>query len=204
MTRMRTFLNTPRGSAQLSSATSRLEPGSPAPAAAPGGPAGIATAAFRQALSRFATGVTVICTHAPGAVTEGAPFVGLTASSFNSVSLEPPLVLWSLGKQARSLALFEHSTHYLVNVLAADQLALCQRFAWGQGDRFAGLDYTLSPAGLPVLGGALAWFECRNRSRYDEGDHLIFVGEVLHCDQRESGEPLVYQASRFARLQALP
>lgn len=168
-------------------------------AAAPG----VEPTAFRQALSRFATGVTVIFTHAPEAA-EGAPFVGLTASSFNSVSLEPPLVLWSLGKQARSRPVFERSAHYLVNVLAADQLALCERFAWGQGDRFAGLDYTLSPAGLPVLGGALAWFECRNRSRYDEGDHLIFVGEVLHCGQRESGEPLVYQASRFARLQALP
>lgn len=165
---------------------------------------GVEPTAYRQALSRFATGVTVICTHAPEVVTAGAPFVGLTASSFNSVSLEPPLVLWSLGKQARSRPIFEHSAHYLVNVLAADQLALCQRFARGQGDRFAGLDYTLSPAGLPVLGGALAWFECRNRSRYDEGDHLIFVGEVLHCGQRERGEPLIYQASRFARLQALP
>lgn len=162
---------------------------------------------FRQALSRFATGVTVITTFAPGAQkgdSNSSSFVGITASSFNSVSLTPPLVLWSLGHRASSLPLFHAGTHYVVNVLAADQLDLCQRFASGQGDRFAQTHYTLGQAGLPILKGALAWFECHNRSRYEEGDHVIFVGEVERCDFADSGQPLVYQNSRFSTTTALP
>lgn len=155
---------------------------------------------FRQALSRFATGVTVVTTRASSAVDGSAGrqgFVGITASSFNSVSLSPPLVLWSLGLHAGSLPLFHAGTHYVINVLAADQLELCQRFAYGKGDRFAGVDYTLGQSGLPILNGALAWFECHNRSRYEEGDHVIFVGEVERCGFGE-GEPLVFQAGQFA------
>lgn len=161
---------------------------------------------FRQALSRFATGVTVITTFAPGA-NKDAPhsshFVGITASSFNSVSLSPPLVLWSLGHRASSLPLFHAGTHYVVNVLAADQLDLCQRFASGQGDRFAQTDYSLGQAGLPILKGALAWFECHNRSRYEEGDHVIFVGEVERCGFADGRQPLVYQNSQFSTTQKL-
>lgn len=160
---------------------------------------------FRQALSRFATGVTVVTTHAAGAAKGQAAssnFVGITASSFNSVSLSPPLVLWSLGLHASSLPLFHAGTHYVINVLAADQLELCKQFAYGKGDRFAGVDYTLGQSGLPILSGALAWFECHNRSRYEEGDHVIFVGEVERCGFDE-GQPLVYQASQFGTLSAL-
>lgn len=160
---------------------------------------------FRQALSRFATGVTVVTTHAPGAppgASDGSRFVGLTASSFNSVSLSPPLVLWSLGLQSGNLPAFHAGSHYVINVLAADQLALCERFAYGKGDRFAGVDYRLGQSGLPILDGALAWFECHNRSRYEEGDHVIFVGEVERCGFAE-GQPLVYQASQFGTLAAL-
>jgi flavin reductase (DIM6/NTAB) family NADH-FMN oxidoreductase RutF len=162
---------------------------------------------FRQALSRFATGVTVITTFAPDAQkgdTASSSFVGITASSFNSVSLTPPLVLWSLGHRASSLPLFHAGTHYVVNVLAVDQLDLCQRFSSGQGDRFAQTDYSLGQAGLPILKGALAWFECHNRSRYDEGDHVIFVGEVERCGLSDGGQPLVYQNSQFSTLQKLP
>ena len=161
---------------------------------------------FRQALSRFATGVTVVTTHSEGAVrgrAETRDFAGITASSFNSVSLTPPLVLWSLGLHARSLPLFHAGTHYVINVLAADQLDLCQRFAYGQGDRFAGVDYTLGQSGLPILSGALAWFECHNRSRYEEGDHVIFVGEVERCGFAPSGEPLVFQSGQFATTRAI-
>ena len=165
------------------------------------------TAHFKQALSRFATGVTVITTFAPGAQkgdSASSSFVGITASSFNSVSLSPPLVLWSLGHRASSLPLFHAGTHYVVNVLAADQLALCQRFASGQGDRFAETDYRLGQAGLPILAGALAWFECHNRSRYEEGDHVIFVGEVERCGLSDSGQALVYQNGQFSTTHALP
>ncbi|WP_291919056.1 flavin reductase family protein [Limnohabitans sp.] len=162
---------------------------------------------FRQALSRFATGVTVITTFAPDAQkgdTASSSFVGITASSFNSVSLTPPLVLWSLGHRASSLPLFHAGTHYVVNVLAADQLDLCQRFASGQGDRFAQTDHTLGQAGLPILRGALAWFECHNRSRYEEGDHVIFVGEVERCGFADEGQPLVFQQGQFSTTQKLP
>ena len=161
---------------------------------------------FRQALSRFATGVTVVTTHAPGATkgqTASSNFAGLTASSFNSVSLSPPLVLWSLGLQAGSLPLFHAGTHYVINILAADQLELCKRFAYGQGDRFAGVGYTLGQSGLPILDGALAWFECHNRSRYEEGDHVIFVGEVERCGFAEGGDPLVFQGGQFGTTRAL-
>jgi len=162
---------------------------------------------FRQALSRFATGVTVITTFAPDAQkgdTASSSFVGITASSFNSVSLTPPLVLWSLGHRASSLPLFHAGTHYVVNVLAADQLALCQRFASGPGDRFAQTDYTLGQAGLPILQGALAWFECHNRSRYEEGDHVIFVGEVERCGFADGQAPLVFQNGQFGTTRSLP
>ena len=160
---------------------------------------------FRQALARFATGVTVVTTLAPGAAkgqTSSSNFVGITASSFNSVSLSPPLVLWSLGLQAGSLPLFHAGTHYVINVLAADQLDLCQRFASGKGDRFSGIDYAIGQSGLPILGGALAWFECHNRSRYEEGDHVIFVGEVERCGYAD-GQPLVFQGGQFGTTQPL-
>ena len=162
---------------------------------------------FRQALSRFATGVTVITTFAPGAQkgdSASTCFVGITASSFNSVSLTPPLVLWSLGQGASSAPLFHAGTHYVVNVLAADQLDLCNRFAYGKGDRFADTAFTLGRSGLPILDGALAWFECHNRSRHEEGDHVIFVGEVERCGFSDGSAPLVYHGGQFSTTTPLP
>lgn len=159
---------------------------------------------FRRALSQFATGVTVITGHSGLAATGGPAFVGVTASSFNSVSLDPPLVLWSLATKANSLPVFRNGSHYVINVLSAAQVDLCKRFSTLHGDRFAGLDYQLSEHGLPVLHEALAWFECHNRSRYDEGDHVIFVGEVERCGIHDAaGAPLVFQAGQFGTLQLL-
>jgi flavin reductase (DIM6/NTAB) family NADH-FMN oxidoreductase RutF len=135
------------------------------------------SAHFRRALSQFATGVTVITTRL-----EDGSFVGLTASSFNSVSLNPPLVLWSLSNAASSLPVFTDNSHYVINVLSAGQNALAEQFSRRGVDRFAGVDYTLSRTGLPILKGVSAWFECHNRSRYPEGDHVIFVGEVEQCE----------------------
>lgn len=157
---------------------------------------------FKRALSQFATGVTVITTRAAGQPFDnGAPYVGITASSFNSVSLDPPLVLWSMATRASSLPMFRDGSHYIINVLAASQLDLCQRFATLKGDRFAGVDYRLSETGLPILANALAWFECHNRSRYDEGDHVIFVGEVERCGILDAGgEPLVFQGAQFSTI----
>lgn len=131
---------------------------------------------FRNALSQFATGVTVVTTR----LTSGE-FVGLTATSFNSVSLDPPLVLWSLANTARSLPVFLSSPHYVINVLGANQVALADRFSRRIENRFDGVEFDLSATGLPILKGAAAWFDCANRSRYPEGDHVIFVGQVEHC-----------------------
>jgi flavin reductase (DIM6/NTAB) family NADH-FMN oxidoreductase RutF len=137
---------------------------------------GFDTNHFRQALSQFATGVTVITTR----LADGS-FRGLTASSFNSVSLEPPLVLWSLSNAANSLPIFTGNSHYVINVLSAGQEELARRFSRRGENPFDSTAFELSRTGQPILSGAAAWFECHNRSRYPEGDHVIFVGEVEDC-----------------------
>ena len=146
---------------------------------------------FRQALSQFATGVTVITTRL-----EDGSFRGLTASSFNSVSLDPPLVLWSLGSAANSMPIFSGNSHYVINVLAAGQEELALRFSRRSENPFDGVDYDLSRTGQPILKGAVAWFECHNRSRYPEGDHVIFVGEVEECAVQPQ-QALLFHGGRF-------
>jgi flavin reductase (DIM6/NTAB) family NADH-FMN oxidoreductase RutF len=146
---------------------------------------------FRQALSQFATGVTIITTR----LTDGS-FLGLTASSFNSVSLNPPLVLWSLAQSANSMPVFTENSHYVINVLAADQGPLAERFSRRLDNRFDGVDFTLSHTGLPILSNCAAWFECHNRSRYPEGDHVIFVGEVERCSFAAQA-PLIFHGGRL-------
>lgn len=147
---------------------------------------------FRAALGMFATGVTIVTARTP----EGA-FVGLTASSFNSVSIDPPLVLWSLSRAAASMSAFSTGSHYAINILAADQQALAQRFATRGVDRFADVEFTEGVGGAPLLTGAAATFECFNRSRYREGDHVIFVGEVERCAHRAGASPLLYHGGKF-------
>src|SRR6185312_3138178 len=151
--------------------------------------------AFKQALSQFATGVTVITTRA-----ESGELIGITASSFNSVSLDPPLVLWSLATRSASMRVCQSNSHYVVNVLAASQLDLCKRFATVKGDRFEGVSHAQGDTGMPVLDDALAWFECHNRSRYEEGDHVIFVGEVERCGVHPNADdiaPLIFHGGAF-------
>ena len=147
---------------------------------------------FRAALGMFATGVTIVT-----ALTADGQPVGLTANSFNSVSLDPPLVLWSLAQAAASLPAFRAGSHYAVNVLAADQRGLAERFAVRGADRWAGLRFESGLAGVPLLAGAAATFECFNRSRYDEGGHVIFVGEVERCSWRQGASPLLFHGGRF-------
>jgi len=149
---------------------------------------------FRQALGQFATGVTVITTR----LADGT-FRGLTASSFNSVSLEPPLVLWSLANTANSMPIFTGNSHYVINVLAADQAHLATRFATRGIDPWEGVEYELSRTGHPILKGSSAWFECHNRSRYPEGDHVIFVGEVELCEFSPC-PPLIFHGGQFGNL----
>ncbi|GIX24148.1 MAG: flavin reductase [Caldimonas sp.] len=149
-------------------------------------------AEFRQALGSFATGVTIVTARSP----EGR-LIGLTANSFNSVSLDPPLVLWSLSRLAGSMPAFERGSHYAIHILAADQRALAERFATKGIDRFAGLSWREGAGGAPLLEGVAALFECFNRSRYEEGDHVIFVGEVERCQRRPEAAPLIFHGGRY-------
>ncbi len=147
---------------------------------------------FRASLAMFATGVTIVTAR-----TSTGELVGLTANSFNSVSLAPPLVLWSLSQAARTMATFSEGLHYVINILAADQKHLAERFAGKREDLWRGVAYTDSAGGLPLLDGAAATFECFNRSRYEEGDHVIFVGEVERCHHRVGAAPLLFHGGKF-------
>ncbi len=147
---------------------------------------------FRAALGTFATGVTIVTARSPD-----GQRVGLTANSFNSVSLSPPLVLWSLSRNAGSLPVFAQGSHYAINILAAGQRGLAERFASRSADRFAGVACTEGAGGAPLLDGAAAVFECFNRSRYEEGDHVIFVGEVEACRVTAGATPLIFHGGRY-------
>jgi flavin reductase (DIM6/NTAB) family NADH-FMN oxidoreductase RutF len=147
---------------------------------------------FRDALAMFATGVTIVTARG----TDGA-LVGLTANSFNSVSLDPPLVLWSLARGAASMAALSTGSHYAINILAASQKGLAERFATKNIDRWVEVAFSEGLGGAPVLVGAVASFECFNRSRYDEGDHVIFVGEVERCTHSPGASPLLFHGGRF-------
>lgn len=147
---------------------------------------------FRAALGQFATGVTIVT-----AVDAQGHLIGLTANSFNSVSLSPPLVLWSLAKQSTSMPGLLSASAFAINVLAADQQILGERFARKGIDRFEGVAWRPGLSGAPLIAGAVATFECKHRSQHDEGDHLIFVGEVTHCSRRVGATPLLFHGGRF-------
>ena len=149
-------------------------------------------AEFRNALGMFATGVTIVTARAGDGT-----LVGLTANSFNSVSLSPPLVLWSLAQTAGSMAAFSTGSHYAIHILGADQQDLAKQFASRQGDRFAGVQFTDGTGGAPLIHGVAATFECFNRSRYEEGDHVIFVGEVERCTYQPGASPLLFHGGKF-------
>jgi 3-hydroxy-9,10-secoandrosta-1,3,5(10)-triene-9,17-dione monooxygenase reductase component len=147
---------------------------------------------FRRALSMFGTGVTIVTARAE----DGTP-VGMTANSFNSVSLDPPMVLWSLAKSARSLAVFHAAEHWNVHILANDQDSLSNRFARAGEDKFTGLPLDASHTAAPLLPGCSARFQCRTVFRYEGGDHIIFVGEVIGFDRSERA-PLLYVSGAYA------
>lgn len=146
----------------------------------------------------FATGVTIVTARGPQ-----GELVGLTANSFNSVSLDPPLVLWSLAHKATSLKAFSATSHYAINVLTVEQLALAERFATRGIDRWAGVAHRTGLHGVPVIEGAAAVFECANRSQYVEGDHTIFVGLVERCSHLRGASPLLYHGGTFYTEHAL-
>ena len=146
---------------------------------------------FRRALGQFATGVTVVTARA----SDGRK-IGVTVNSFSSVSLNPPLILWSLARQAPSFADFTSCTHFAVNVLEAKQHHLSRQFSTPWPDKFAGVDFAEGKAGVPIMSGAIAQFVCRKVKQYDGGDHVIFLGEVEEYKYSD-GEPLVFHSGRY-------
>jgi 3-hydroxy-9,10-secoandrosta-1,3,5(10)-triene-9,17-dione monooxygenase reductase component len=146
---------------------------------------------FRQALGAFTTGVTIVTT-----VDAAGKPVGVTANSFNSVSLAPPMVLWSLSRTSANIGAFLAARHFAVHILASDQQSLATRFSQKGTDRFAGLQVGSGIDGIALLDGCAARFECRTAFQYEGGDHVIFVGEVLNFEHCES-EPLVFKRGRF-------
>ncbi len=146
---------------------------------------------FRRALGQFATGVTVVTARA----SDGRK-VGVTVNSFSSVSLNPPLILWSLSRQAQSFADFAGCTHFVVNVLEAKQHHLSRQFSTPVADKYAGVEFAEGKGGIPMLNGALAHFVCRKVKQYDGGDHVILLGEVEEYKYGE-GEPLVFHSGRY-------
>lgn len=151
--------------------------------------------AFRNALGCFATGITVVT-----AVSRESGMIGVTANSFNSVSLDPPLVLFSLDRRAYSLPIFHEAGQFAVNVLSAEQRHLAAIFAAPLIDKWDGVDYELWDTGCPILREALASFECKTQHIYDGGDHLIFVGRVRKMRWDASGEPLLYFRGAYRAL----
>lgn len=150
---------------------------------------------FRSALGQFATGITVVTTCAPD-----GELLGVTVNSFNSVSLEPPLILFSLERRAMSLPAFETAGSFAINVLSEAQIALSQNFARTQGDKWAGISFHRWATGSPILAGCLAAFECRTHAIHDGGDHRIFIGEVLRFEAKPEGDPLIYFRGSYTAL----
>ncbi len=150
-------------------------------------------AELRRAMGRFATGVTVVTTCDPSGKLEG-----VTSNSFSSVSLDPPLVLWSLAIRARSFAGFSAASHFVINVLALEQLKLSRHFSAPRADKMSGIDYRRGHGDCPVLHGTLAHFECRKESTIDGGDHAIFIGRVLNASFRD-GDPLIFAGGDYHR-----
>jgi len=153
--------------------------------------------ALRKALGQFATGITVVTTRALT-----GELVGLTINSFSALSLEPPLVLWSLRCTSPSLPVFQQAQRFVVNVLAEAQVDVSRRFASPLPDKFDGVAHAESASGLPLLHGAAAWFECRTVSQQMAGDHCLFIAEVEGFTASELA-PLLFHAGGYFALGSL-
>ncbi|WP_208351006.1 flavin reductase family protein [Pseudaestuariivita rosea] len=145
--------------------------------------------AFRDALGRFATGVTIVT------VPSGDGPIGITANSFASVSLDPPLVLWSPAKSSRRFKYFETAPHFAIHVLGQEQQPICGGFAKSLS-AFDGLQVTQNEHNVPLIGGCLARFECQLETTHDAGDHLIILGRVTRAALRD-GAPLVFSGGEY-------
>jgi flavin reductase (DIM6/NTAB) family NADH-FMN oxidoreductase RutF len=151
--------------------------------------------AFRRALGQFATGVAVITAQAAD-----ASAIGLTMSSFNSVSVDPPLILFSIDRKSFSLSAMTEAKGYAVNILGRDQEHLSNQFARALGDKWAAVEHTLGHMSAPLIAGALAHFECVPYAQYDGGDHVIFVGRVVRFSAHPAKAPLIFFRGAYRSL----
>ena len=154
--------------------------------------AGIDPREFRSALGCFPTGVTIITTLDPR-----GQCVGITANSFNSVSMDPPLILFSLNRSAYSMRAFLSTDHFAVNVLSLAQAELSTRFAKASADKWAEIHFEAWDSGCPILPGCAANFECRTEHTYDGGDHVIFVGRVIRMRHDPAIKPLLFHQGKY-------
>ncbi len=146
---------------------------------------------LRRSLGRFATGVTIVT-----CCTRDGRACGITANSFSSVSLDPPLVLWNIAKVSNSLRAYLDADHFAIHVLDEDQRHLAEHFARTDHTRFNGIEYDISPQNVPILPGVLARFDCRTREIHDGGDHHIIIGNVEAHTIRD-GLPLLFFAGEY-------
>ncbi|MCL4799944.1 MAG: flavin reductase family protein [Burkholderiales bacterium] len=154
--------------------------------------AGFDARGFRDALGCFPTGVTVVT-----ALRASGAFVGVTVSSFNALSLEPPLVLWSLSTASPSLEAFAQASHFAVNILAEEQVDISRRFATSAPHKFARLEVHEGIGGVPLLGGCAAYLECRAYAQHSGGDHVLFIGHVERYACDRTRRPLVFARGRY-------
>jgi 3-hydroxy-9,10-secoandrosta-1,3,5(10)-triene-9,17-dione monooxygenase reductase component len=150
---------------------------------------------FRKAVANFPTGVSVVSVRA----SDGS-FIGVTANSFSSVSLVPPLVSVSLNRSLRSFQHFVDASHFGINILAADQHHISSTFARPGSDKWSWVKSFVGPAGSPFIQPNIATFECETYAQYEGGDHVIFVGRVMHFEIDENADPLVFFRSSYRRL----
>jgi flavin reductase (DIM6/NTAB) family NADH-FMN oxidoreductase RutF len=152
---------------------------------------------MRRAFGRFGTGVTVVTSRAADGTR-----VGITANSFNTVSLNPPIVLWSLSLTSPSLPIFRATGHFVVNVLTLEQIELSKRFSRPSEDKFAGVAYTEGLHGAPVLAGCAASIECSVVNEHVVGDHVLFLGQVKRY-AHENAAPLLFFNGKYIQGVAL-
>lgn len=150
---------------------------------------------FRRALGQFPTGVCIVTCRGDG------EDCGMTMSSFNSLSLDPPLVLFSVDRRALSLPQWRQAKGFAINILADNQQALSNRFARAGTNKWAGTHFERGFADAPVLAGVAAAFECRPWAIHDGGDHILFVVEVIDMRSTPDRRPLVFSKGRYARLE---
>lgn len=146
---------------------------------------------LRNALGQFATGVTIVTT-----LDDNGDYVGMTVNSFSSVSLDPPLILWSISETSYGIDVFRGASHFCINILSTDQVNLAQKFSQASEEKFNGLAIARGLNGIPLIEGCLAHFECTTEARYPGGDHIILLGRVMRFASVNK-DPLLFHSGQF-------